>query len=104
MKIKRIIQHLSTRRTAAGTIHWGFRVTRTSDGKQVEGKITGGGSNISAALTNNGKEWVNDTFSVYNTVSASEIISLPYAGCCPDDIRAWVKEQVKLKLKERRKA
>jgi hypothetical protein len=95
MKIKRIVQHFSTRPTAAGTIHWGFRITRTSDGKSVAGRILNNGMTLAAALTNRAKNY--DAFSTYQTISAKELYTMPFAGSRVEEIREWIKKQFKKK-------
>jgi hypothetical protein len=80
----------------------GFHYTLTGNGITVSGRIQGGESNVMAALAMNEDGWLCDYYTVRRDVKESEVIELPHAGSRPDDIRTWVKEQVKIKLKERR--
>lgn len=70
--------------------HFAFRMIRCRDGRMVEGKVSGGESNIKTALTHDGKEWRNDYFWTKKPMCESELFALPYAGCSPDEIRTWV--------------
>lgn len=90
-KIKKIITYLES---PNGQFH-GFRLTRCSDGAQVEAQTTGGASNIKSALTNDGTQWVQDYYSYTETLREKELFALPHAGCDPEDIRTWVKKNLK---------
>jgi hypothetical protein len=102
MRIKRIICLLHPKRNPYIV---GFHYTLTGNGVTVSGRVQGGESNVMAALAMNDEDgWLSDYYTVHREVKEAEVIELPHAGSRPDDIRAWVKEQVKIKLKERRKA
>jgi hypothetical protein len=66
--------------------YWGFVLTSCKDGKQVFGQISGGSSNITAALCRD-----ESIYSYYDQVNRKEITDLPYAGCEPEKIREFVK-------------
>lgn len=79
--------------------YYGFRFIRCSDGATVEGKISGGESNVRAALTQNhdvrqGPVWREDYFYTYKQIKEKEIFALPYAGCDPKEIYDWVQNQL----------
>lgn len=89
MKIKRIILILQSHDGR----HHGFRLIRCRDGRMVEAQISGGESNILTALTHNGVEFVRDYFWTTKKIREKELFTLPYAGCLPTDIRAWVAKE-----------
>jgi len=92
-KIKKIITLLES---PNGKYH-GFRVTRCSDGKQVEGQINAGESNIKFALTNDGKNWVHNYYWHTEKTPEKTLFSLPYAGGNPEDIREFVEKAFRKK-------
>jgi hypothetical protein len=71
--------------------YWGFRFTDCATGRTVSGQISGGESNILAALTHDGENWRRDVYRVNKTIPERELFALPYAGCVPDEIRAWTR-------------
>lgn len=74
--------------------HYGFRYIRCADGAVVEGHISGGESNLKAALLADSKGWHDDYFYTTKETKESVIFGLPYVGCHPDEIRAWVEKQL----------
>jgi hypothetical protein len=88
-KIQRVITLLETR---DGQYH-GFYMTRCSDGAHIEAQTHGGESNILAALTYDGNDYVRDYLYYHKQITEKVLFALPYAGCSPDDIRAWVAQE-----------
>jgi hypothetical protein len=77
--------------------NYGFRYVRCSDGRMVDGLITGGESNIMAALTRDHKKdvWRDDYFYTYSKMLERELFALPYAGCDPHDIWNFVERHLR---------
>lgn len=93
--ISTITTFLHTRRDRAGNVYWGFRFTRCSDGATCAGQISGGESNIAAALHYGPDGWRNDYATNREQISEKELFKLPYAGCEPAAIRQWVEANLK---------
>ena len=72
--------------------HYGFRVTRCSDQRRVEGHINASESNLLFALTNDGN-WRKDCYRYSKQATEKEIFGLPYAGTTPVEIREFVRKQ-----------
>lgn len=88
-RIKRIFVILRTKDHR----HYGFRLIRCRDGKEIECVTQGSDNNILAALTHDGTNYTRDYFYTYSEISFKELTKLPCAGCEPEQIRAWVRRE-----------
>lgn len=96
--IKHVFTAHYSKRDFYGNCYWGFTYTNTANGKSVSGKISGGESNIRAAIPElNGGGWDNNY--IFNT-QENKIRDFnrmtkewPYAGCAPAEIAKFCKEK-----------
>jgi hypothetical protein len=87
--IKRIIYLMESRDGRA----CGFRITRCSDGKSVEGFSNQPLGNLLRAFTHDGTDFVRDYYYYMETVSDRELNNLPEAPWSAEDLREFVKRE-----------
>jgi hypothetical protein len=87
-----------SRRDKAGNCYWAFEFVDFASGKTIQGKISGGESNIRAILFNfkGDNEWDHSIlFDVQDMgIRAFErmVKNWNYAGCNPSDLQAYIKK------------
>lgn len=95
MKIKWILQILTNRSER----YYGFRLTRTKDGRTIKGQISGGESNLLAAVGCQNNTWQQDYWWTTKIVPEKEIFALAYAGSASAEIWAWCQKEFKKRAK-----
>lgn len=94
-KIQAILDIISSAGDRYGNSSYAFRYTRTSDGKQVRGKISGNDSNISAIVGECGLVDWNRTYCTKHELGIRPFENLtagwPYAGCAPKTIAEFIR-------------
>lgn len=100
--VKSFLTIYNSRRDFAGNCYWAFQWVRVRDGKTIGATISGGESNISAIVREMGMDWeevrtqrVELPIREFNRVCRP----WPYAGCCPCDLAAWLKAQLRKRVK-----
>ena len=96
-QIKAIVEIINSKRDRAGNCYWAFVYMDTATGKTARGKISGGDSNIRAALWHMHGDGTN-----YRAISRevgvrpfdSEMAKWPYAGCPPVEIATFIKSEL----------
>jgi hypothetical protein len=96
--IRAILDIINSKQDRAGNCYWAFRYTRTSDGRQAIGKISGGESNIYTAvwqkLHNGGHDFHYTRHEYDKRRFDAETSGWIYAGCSPEDIAASITAQL----------
>lgn len=100
-QINGILECLNSRADRYGNRYFAFRYTDCASGRTVEGTISGGESNISSIpyYLHGQSHEPRDIFRPQNDeLPIREFNRLtknwPYAGCGPEDLANWIKEQL----------
>lgn len=96
-KIKWILNKVYSKRDRAGNCYWAFTLTDAETGKTVNGKISGGESNLDSMIYYlNGKDWGGNYYSAVQEKPIREFNRLvkefPYAGCAPEQLAEFVRK------------
>lgn len=100
MKIHSTLEILNSKRNKYGNCEWAFRFTDHETGKVAQGKISGNDSNIYAVRMGWSKksEWDRGINVIREELMIRDFRTLTkdweYAGCTPDDLRAWIREKL----------
>ena len=96
--IKAILTCYNSKCDLNGNRYWAFSWVATKSGKQANGQVSGGESNISAIVHSMGLDW-SEVYYTRQELGKREFRALTgawdYAGCSPDDLAAFIKKQLK---------
>lgn len=105
MKIKLLLHIVNSKRDRSGNCYYFFVATDPKTGVWTEAKTSGGESNISSIYRYMGLE-ADERSVTYEEMPIRQfdrrVKEMPYAGCSPEDLAAWVTREfdaIKKKLK-----
>lgn len=98
-KIKWILNKIYSKRDRAGNCYWAFNLTDAETGKTVNGRISGGESNLNSMIYYlNNEDWGGNYYSTTQEKPIREFNHLvkefPYVGCSPQELAKFVKNEL----------